>query len=142
MSQLSHRIRVFAYRVHEGKLDYLLLRNSRGIDASWSPINGPIGFGEQVESAVKREVRSDTGIVKSARLIDLDMPSHWLLGDEEVVEWNYGFRVPGSGDSIELDQERFCDFRWSNFTDAYPSLILAYDRAAIMRLHSMLGEAC
>ena len=142
MSELSHRIRVFAYRVHEGHLDYLLLKSARGVDGTWSPINGPIAFGEQLESAVKREVKSDTGIVKSARVIDLDMTTRWLLGDEEVVEWNYGFRVEGAGESISLDEERWSAFRWANFTDAYPSLVLAYDRAAIMRLHSMLGEAC
>jgi NADH pyrophosphatase NudC (nudix superfamily) len=142
MTELSHRIRVFAYRVHAGKLDYLLLKSAFGVDGSWSPIHGPIGFGEQVESAVKREVRSDTGISKNVRMIDLDMPSHWVLGDEEVVEWNYGFRVQGPQDSLEIDQERFTAFRWLNFTDAYPSLILANDRAAILRLHHMLGEAC
>ena len=141
MAELSHRVRVFAYRIQEGRLDYLLLKNAQGIDASWSPINGPIEFGEQLESAVKREVRKDIGIAKGERTIDLEMPSHWLLGDEQVVEWNYGFRVPGPGDSIDLDQERWSDYRWANFTDAYPSLVLAYDRAAIMRLHSVLGQA-
>ncbi len=142
MAELSHRIRVFAYRFQDGRLDYLLLKNALGIDASWSPINGPIGFGEQAESAVKREVKSDTGIARAARLIDLDMPTRWVLGDEEVVEWNYGFRVQDAPEQLNLDEDRWSAFRWANFTDAYPSLVLSYDRAAILRLHHMLGEAC
>ena len=33
------------------------------------------------------------------------------------------------------------DFRWAGFSEAYPVLELENDRAAIARLHSLLGAA-
>jgi hypothetical protein len=82
----------------------------------------------------------DVGLGKPTDLIDLDMPSRWLLGDEEVVEWNFGFQTASGEEDLQLDP-RWSDFRWAEFTKAYPSLELEYDRAAIMRLHTLLNAA-
>lgn len=141
MDELSHRIRVFVFRFEEGEPDYLLLRSAQGIEGFWTPVHGPIGFGEQLESAIRREVLDDTGLGRPAQLIDLQMPSRWLVGDEEIIEWNFGFRVPPTSEPPRIDPRRWTDFRWANFPDAYPSLELEYDRAAIMRLHTILHAA-
>jgi NADH pyrophosphatase NudC (nudix superfamily) len=141
MVELCHRIRVFVYRTDRGHPDYLLLRSAQGIEGFWTPIHGPIGFGEKLESAIRREVMDDTGLGRPSNLIDLQMPSRWIVGDEEIIEWNFGFHVSPAPERIAIDEERWADFRWATFTSAYPSLELEMDRAAIMRLHAMLHAA-
>jgi hypothetical protein len=141
MPSLSHRIRVFVYRVAQGRPDYLLLRSAQGIEGCWTPIHGPIGFGEKLETAIRREVMDDTGLGKPAELVDLEMPSRWVVGDEEVIEWNFGFRIPQNPISLRLDPRRWTDFRFLPFPAAYPTLELDHDRAAIMRLHALLNAA-
>ena len=113
MSELLHRIRVFVYRYDGREPDYLLLRSAQGIEGFWTPIHGPIGFGEKLESAIRREVMDDTGLGRPAELIDLQMPSRWLVGDEEVIEWNFGFRLPPPQRDPNIDEQRWADFRWS-----------------------------
>jgi ADP-ribose pyrophosphatase YjhB (NUDIX family) len=141
MVELLHRVRVFVYRFEEGRPDYLLLRSTQGIESFWTPVHGPIGFGEQLESAIRREVMDDTGLGRPTELIDLRMPSRWVMGDEEIIEWNFGFHVSPPPTLLRIDQGRWSEFRWSPFTDAYPSLELEHDRAAIMRLHALLHAA-
>jgi hypothetical protein len=135
--ELCHRVRVFVYRYSEGSPDYLLLRAAR-MESFWTPIHGPIGFGERFDSAIRREVMDDIGLARPSRLIDLEMPTRWQLGDEQTIEWVFGYHAqPALGD-LRVDLERWSDFRWVQFTEAYPSLELEYDRAAIMRLHTLL----
>ena len=141
MSELLHRIRVFVYHFTEGRPQYLLLRGVQGIESFWTPIHGPIGFGEKLESAIRREVMDDIGLGRPAELIDLQMPSRWLVGDEEVIEWNFGCKALPRGGQLEIDVDRWAEFRWAQFPEAYPSLELEHDRAAIMRLHTLLHAA-
>ena len=139
MVELLHRIKVFVYRFERAEPNYLLLRGA-GLESFWGPIQGPIGFGEKLESAIRREVMDDVGITRPVDLIDLQMPSRWLVGDEEVIEWAFGFRTPQELDRLRLGP-RWADFRWAEFPAAYPSLELESDRAAIMRLHTLLRAA-
>ena len=139
MRELCHRIRVFVFRYHDGHPSYLLLRAAQ-MESFWTPIHAPIGFGEKLESAIRRAVMDDIGLARPNRLIDLEMPTRWLVGDEEVIEWLFGFQsVPVDGDLRVA--KRWSDFRWVQFPEAYPSLELEYDRAAITRLHTLLHAA-
>ena len=140
MGEVSHRVRVFVYRYEEREPHYLLLRSAQGIEGLWTPVHGPIGFGEQLESAIRREVMDDIGLTRPEALIDLRMPSRWVVGDEEIVEWNFGFHTLPPAD-VQLDRDRWAAHRWAAFPDAYPKLELEFDRAAIMRLHTMLHAA-
>lgn len=140
MRELTHRIRVFVYRFEGGRPDYLLLRRAQ-IESFWTPIHGPIGFGEKLESAIRREVMDDIGVGRPTELIDLQMPTRWLVGDEEVIEWIFGFHAAPASSGLRIDRERWAEHRWVQFPQAYPSLELEYDRAAIMRLHAMLHAA-
>ena len=139
MSELLHRIKVFVFRYQESKPDYLLLR-AGGAESFWGPIQGPIGFGEKLESAIRREVMDDVGIRQPLDLIDLKMPAHWVIGDEEVIEWIFGFQVPFENEALRL-APRWSESQWAGFSRAYPSLELDGDRAAIIRLHTLLGAA-
>ena len=139
MTDLLHRIKIFVFRMRERSPDYLLLRGI-GVESFWGPIQGPIGFGEKLEAAIRREVMDDVGIARPLDLIDLQMPARWLVGDEEVIEWTFGFRTPNHSSDLTL-ADRWAEFRWAGFSQAYPSLELDDDRAAIMRLHALLHDA-
>ena len=139
MQSLVHRIKVFVYRHEATQPEYLLLRRSQGIESFWGPIHGPIGFGEKLETAIRREVMDDTGLGRPLELIDLQMPGRWVLGDEQVIEWAYGFRTPPDRDDVQL-VEPWSEFQWAGFSQAYPSLELDNDRAAIMRLHTLVNR--
>ncbi len=139
MSELLHRIKVFVFSLHGREPHYLLLK-AMTPESVWGPIQGSIGFGEKLESAIRREVMDDIGIPRPLDLIDLQLPGRWLVGDEEVIEWTFGFRTHNEMPEIALSR-RWAEARWSGFSAAYPTLELEPDRAAIMRLHTLLHAA-
>lgn len=139
MTELLHRIKVFVYSMHGRQPQYLLLRQSNP-ESLWGPVQGSIGFGEKLENAIRREVMDDIGLDRPLDLIDLQMPARWVVGDEEVIEWAFGFRTQNDLPPLELSQ-RWAEARWSQFARAYPSLELDPDRAMIMRLHTLLHAA-
>ncbi|MBL8860974.1 MAG: NUDIX domain-containing protein [Planctomycetes bacterium] len=140
MSELIHRIKVFVFEAAGPEPRYLLLRSAQGIESLWGPVHGTIGFGEKLEHAIHREVLDDTGLLQPAGVIDLGMPTHWSFGDEDVIEWTYGFQTIAAPPQLRLDP-RWAEFRWASFGAAYPTLELDADRAAIMRLHTILRAA-
>jgi hypothetical protein len=135
---ILHRVRVFVYSFNTGRPGYLLLRRDQGLESFWTPLDGPLGFGEQLESAVQREVRDETGIARASDVIDLQMPSQFLLGDECVVEWRYGVRAGETPARLELDPA-WAEYRWAAFDEAFQGLGFEQDRAAILRLHTLLA---
>ncbi len=139
MNELLHRIKVFVFRLEEGLPDYLLLRGG-GHESFWGPIQGPLGFGEKLETAIRREVLDDLGIARPLDLIDLQLPHRWLVGDEEIIEWTFGCRVLPRQEPVRIG-DRWSEFRWAGFSLAYPCLELEPDRVAIMRLHTLLLDA-
>lgn len=140
MGNLLHRIKIFVYRLGEPGPDYLLLKPAQGLEALWGPLHGDLGFGEKLESAIRRRVMEDTGLTPPAQLVDLEMPARWVLGDEEVIEWTFGFEANAALDARRLARA-WAAHRWAAFEDAYPALGLDPDRAAIMRLHTHLSAA-
>ncbi len=140
MSELFHRIKVFVYRVTGGEPNYLLLKPDQGIEGMWGPIQGELGFGEKLESAIRRRVMDDTGMAPPGQLVDLEMPGRWTIGDEEIVEWTFGYHSRGKPDP-ELLAAHWADHLWADFANAYPVLDFEDDRAAIMRLHAFLSAA-
>jgi len=140
MTELLHRIRVFVYRLDTQQPNYLLLKPDQGIEALWGPIQGSLGFGEKLETAIRRKVRDATGMTPPGQLVDLEMPGRWTIGDEEIVEWTFGFHSITQPDPCKLESS-WAAHRWIDFTGAYPKLGLESDRAAIMRLHAYLNAA-
>jgi predicted NUDIX family NTP pyrophosphohydrolase len=138
--QLFHRIKIFVYRQGDAKPDYLLLKPEQGIEGLWGPIQGDLGLGEQLEQAVRRRAAEATGVPCLGPVIDLDLPSRWSLGDEEVVEWAFGCRPAQDPDPARLS-EGWAEHRWADFALAYPALGFENDREAMIRLHTLLGAA-
>jgi hypothetical protein len=140
MSDLQHRIKVFVYRLEADQPQYLLLRKALGINPTWGVLDGAVGFHEQIETAILREVCDDIGLPPERGPIDLAMPKRWIMGEEEVVEWPYGFQAPSPRVELVLD-DRWAEYRWAAFGEAYSRFQLELDRAAITRLHTMIGVA-
>lgn len=140
MGELRHRIKIFVYRLNEHEPDYLLLKPDQGIEALWGPVQGHLGFGEKLDQAIRRKVFDDVGLTPRGHMIDLEMPQRWSLGDEEIVEWTFGYHSPGEADIARLSNH-WAAHRWCDFAGAYPSLGFEMDRAAIMRLHAFLSAA-
>jgi hypothetical protein len=140
MSDLLHRIKVFVFQVRGPEPHYLLLRGAQGIESTWGPVQGSLGFGEKLETAIRREVMDDTGLLHSLDVIDLQMPQLTVVGDEEVVEWTYGLKTVPPRGKLKLDP-RWADFKWTPFSQGYPLLEFETDRAAFMRLHTLLRAA-
>ncbi|MEL6428893.1 MAG: NUDIX domain-containing protein [Planctomycetota bacterium] len=140
MSELHHRIKIFVYRFEDRTPNYLLLKPDQGLEALWGPLQGGLGFGEKLETAIRRRVEQDVGLQPPGAVTDLEMPGRWRIGDEEIIEWTFGVRARG-----KLDRDRvastWADHRWARFQDAYQSLGLEPDRAAVMRLHTQVLAA-
>jgi hypothetical protein len=137
MVELLHRIKVFVFQQKGPEPHYLLLRANQGMESVWGPIQGGIRYGEKLESAIRREVLDDIGVLRPLDLIDLEMPNRQILGDEEVIEWNFGFRTLPLHAPLRLDP-RWAEFRWAEFSEGYPLLEFEADRAAFLRLHALL----
>lgn len=140
MSELHHRIKVFVYRFQDETPNYLLLKPDQGLEALWGPLQGELGFGEKLESAIRKKVHEDIGLRPPGRLLDLDMPGRWTIGDEEIVEWTFGFRSAGPFEPSRV-ADTWAAHRWAHFQEAYSSLGLEPDRAAMMRLHTTVLAA-
>lgn len=140
MSELTHRIKIFVYRFSETRPCYLLLKPDQGLEAMWGPLQAALGFGDKLETAIRDRVRQDTGLPAPQRLLDLEMPGRWSIGDEEVVEWMFGVRAEEPLLPERLAPE-WAAHRWAAFDDAYHSLGLELDRAAVMRLHTRVLAA-
>ena len=140
MSELLHRVRVFVFGFRDSRPDYLLLRRDHGPETFWTPLHGRLGFDEQLETAVQREVHEGTGLSRLGEVIDLQLTQNVFFGDEQVVEWTFGARVFETPKLEQLDGS-WAAHRWTAFEDAYQALEFEVDRASILRLHTLLRAA-
>ncbi|QDU86391.1 hypothetical protein Pla163_35420 [Planctomycetes bacterium Pla163] len=138
MVEVVHRVRLFVFSFVDSHPDYLLLRRDQGVEAIWTPLQGRIQFDEKFEGAVLREFRREIGLERPEEVIDLQMPSQFDLGDERVIEWNYACRATPGDPPVALHSD-WADYRWSVFQEAFPALEFEQDRAAIIRLHTLLA---
>jgi ADP-ribose pyrophosphatase YjhB (NUDIX family) len=138
MVEVVHRVRLFVYSFVDSHPDYLLLRRDQGVEAIWTPLQGRIQFDEKFEGAVLREFRREIGLERPEEIIDLQMPTQFDLGDERVIEWNYACRATPGDPPVALHSD-WADYRWSVLQEAFPALEFEQDRAAIIRLHTLLA---
>lgn len=140
MGELHHRVKVFLFRREGVQPQYLQLKAKHGSESLWGPLQSELGFGEKLEGAIRYHVRNDLGVMVPGQVLDLKIPSHWNFGDEDVVEWSFGYQCVGRLDQ-ELLARNWSAYRWEGFATAYPTMGLEFDRQAILRLHSDLLAA-
>ena len=139
MHALTHRIKVFVFSKRGDGPQYLMVRHAPKLETFWGPVEGEIRPSENLELAVCRRVRDEVGFERPLALVDLKMPERWVLPDEQVVEWIYGYGVePGA----ELPRHRGAvrEARWESFDHAFRAMELPGNRDAILRLHLTLTE--
>lgn len=137
MQSLEHRIKVFVFTERGGELQYLMIRHAPKFETLWGPIEGPIMPSENLELAACRRVHDEVGFERPLNLIDLRMPERWVLPDEQVIEWIYGYGVD-SNVEIRKVARGVSDVRWDDFDRAFRSMELPGNRDAILRLHLKL----
>jgi len=135
-----HRVRVFVFSQAAQDASYLLLHSNQGAEGLWRPVHGTIQFSEQFESAVRREVMEDTGLIAGGAILDLNLPLRQVLGDEEIIHWNFGFPIESLPEDLQLG-ERWNGHDFVPFDQAFKRLELEGDRAGITRLHAVLFAA-
>lgn len=136
---LQHRVKVFVYRYSGRDLHYLMLKHPPQWEGFWGPVAGPIQPWENLERAVLREVREETGIREPKQLLDLKQPDRLQLGEIELVEWVYGYRAAEDQPEIRL-AEGLEGFRWDPFDQAFQSMEMDEDRNAMLKLHMRLSS--
>ncbi len=140
MGDLLHRIKIFLFRREGGRPTYLQLKTKQGMESLWGPLQSELGFGEKLEGAIRYHVRTDLGIMVPGQVLDLKIPSHWSFGDEDIVEWSVGYQCVGKLNQ-DLLAKHWSAHRWEDFSTAYATMGLEFDRQAILRLHSDLLAA-
>lgn len=136
---LSHKVRVFVFRYDNGQLSYLLLRRRPSSENILGPIKGLVGIDEHLRDAVLREVREDTGLTHPTHLIDLDHASTFTIGDEGLVEWEFGYQAPILGPAGQIQPgPDVAESMWVGFEGAFCSLEMPEDRDALVRLQVLI----
>lgn len=136
---LRHQVRVFVFQFDEERLEYLLLRRRPHRENVLGPIRGRVEHDEHLQDAVIREVREEIGIERPAHLIDLQHTSTFVLGDEGLVHWEFGYQAPTLADTQDIHfGPAVAETRWFGFEEAFQTLELPEDRSTLVRLQMFL----
>jgi 8-oxo-dGTP pyrophosphatase MutT (NUDIX family) len=134
---LAHQVRVFVFRFDPEHVEYLLLRRRPRSEHTLGPVRGRVDVSEHLQDAVLREVRAETGIVRPAHLIDLEHTSTFVVGDQGLVQWEFGYQVPGTPPGWSPGPE-IAETLWTPFEGAFRTLEQPDDRSALVRLQMYL----
>ena len=140
MQEAFHRIKVFPFQVKQRDPLYLLLRPDQEQEGIWGPVEGEVGFGDQIEQAARRYLVRDVGVNPPGSLLDMSWATRTQFGDELIIEWCFGYECHGDPDPNIL-AKHWADHRWAGFGEAYQALEIQADRTAMMRLHAMINAA-
>lgn len=136
---LTHEIRVFVFRYQAGRPDFLLLRRRPRVENELGPVHGPVELSEHLRDAVIREVREETGLIRPAHLIDLDHASKLVVGDEGLIQWEFGYQAPETDVETRLHPgPEVAEAHWLPFEGAFQHLPNPEDRSALIRLQMLL----
>ncbi len=142
MFALQHRVRVFVFQVLEEEIQYLLLRQKPVNEWPLGPVVGSVAPGEQMNEAVVRQVKLETGIRRPLHIIDLARPAKELFGDVGLVEWPYAYQA-GTPTHPVTDLEpgpMVEECAWMAFEEAFTRVEAPPDRDSLVRLQLHLAS--
>ncbi len=140
MAEQLHRVRVFAYRRHDDRFEYLVVRNQPVWESFWTPVTGVMRPDENIFQAAVRNVGELVGLDAPRQIVDLQLATHLQVGDLDEVDWSVGYQVRGEGVDLHPGED-LADLAWLDFDSGYRNLELEDDRRSIMRLHFTLRSA-
>lgn len=140
MFTLEHRVRVFVFHVEQDGIRYLLLRQKPLTEWPLGPVVGPITPGEQIQEAVLREVRAETGLHRPLHLIEIAQPNKELFGEMGLCEWPFAWQAGAPGEPVAplMPGPMVGELAWMGFEEAFQRIELAPDRDALVRLQLSL----
>ena len=136
---LDHKVNVFVFRFEEQHVHFLLLRKHPRIEHNIGPVKGLVAVDEHLRDAVLREVREETGLLHPLHSIDLQHSSKFMLGDQGLIEWEFGYHAPPKRELCDISpSEEIAEIVWARFDKAFATLECEADREALVRLQMML----
>lgn len=136
--EIGHGVRVFVYHFADSGLEFLLLRLKPSNESFWGPVCGSIQPAEDLERAVLRNVRQETGIERAVELVDLELREVSCFGEYQQVDWIFGLQAPST--KLELvPAADIADWQWGVFPFVYDRLDSDVNRRAVMRLQTLLA---
>lgn len=117
------QVNVFPYRVHNGRVEFLLMRRLPHGCGFWQGVSGGVLLEEDITKAAERELLEETGFKADVKTIDYTYSypveenniSKYAPDVEEVVEHAYVADVSGLGKPT-LSREHDA-YKWQTFAE-------------------------
>lgn len=124
MSNRIAQVEIIVFKIIDNKVLFLLLKRNEQKGGFWQPITGGVQEGEDLISAVNRELKEETGVTKYLRIID---NVHYFEFDANELgilkEYVFGIQI-ASDTNIKLSEEH-TEMKWCDLDESL--VLLKYD---------------
>ncbi len=129
-----HEVNVFVFRVQDRGMEYLLLQPQPQHDGVWRPVVNTVRLEEDLEHAVLRSVRQETGLEFPFDLLQGKCPPVHDCGDLQLVGWPFAFQTR-TPEVVVRSHAGLADCEWTRFEDAMRLLTDDMHRQSLLQLH-------
>jgi len=137
MSTRTTQVEIIVFKVIGNDILFLLLKRNAQKGGFWQPITGGVEAGEDLATAVDRELREETGVVKCLRVIK---DVHYFEFDSEeygvLKEYVFGVEVAPEV-NIEISPEH-TEMRWCSLSESHELLKYENNKTAFGKLFSLM----